>query len=229
MALSGSYDFAMNVKKIVDAAATDVGAKARGVELAGDEFNEIMDRLNVMVQGWSSFNIFLWAVAEYSVNTVASQATIELDAKVIYVPKAFIRISDTDHYVEMVDFMDYQNITEKTTEGRPLVMAVDSQKIGSTASTGMNAYMHPVSDQIYDLRYMGIRKLNDFDNSGNDIDFPVRWTKALISGLTADIAEGYGLPHTDIVRLVTVAERELAKAKAGNKELSAPTYIRSAY
>ena len=224
MALSGSYNFIINAKKILEAAARKAGFLATGQTLSGNDTVIFMDMLNIMVQAWQAEDIYLWTVEEETVNTVASTATLDLAANTLFVENVFIRISNNDHDVHLIDFEEYQRLIRKDNEGRPIRAAIDSQ-----FATNKKLYFDPVPDQVYAVHYFRVRRLQDFDSSTNNADFPVMWTKALIAGLAAEIGEDKGLPIVEVREFERKAGIERKLVKRGNREDSAPELIDSAY
>jgi len=223
MALSGTYTFEQNANKIISAAMRKVGKLATGQVATGQQLNDAMAMLNAMVQHWQSRHVFLWTVEEHTVNTTASQKFVVLDAEVIYVPEAFIRISNNDHPIQMKTFQWYQELARKDNEGRPTMAAVDSQH-----ATPMKMYFKKPPDQVYDVHYMGVRKLQDF-KTGKDADFPSRWVKPMIFGLSADMSYDRGLPVSQVQLLEAKAEQLFLEAKGGDNEMTDPEFMEGVY
>ena len=192
MALSGTRTFQQNANKIISRAYKKVGRLAIGQTLTGEQLNDGLDALNEIAQSWQSNNIFLWTETEFTVNTVKDVATVAIDSSVLYIRRAFLRISNNDHPLSLKTFDWYNSQSRKDISGQPRMLAVDSQY-----TPNMKAYLKPVPQQVYALHYMGIKRLQDF-TTGKDADFPVRWTRPLIYALAAELGAEAGLPFQDI-------------------------------
>lgn len=223
MALSGTRDFNENANKIVSRALKKIGKLATGQTATGEQLSDGMDSLNEMVLSWQSKQIFLWTEEEITVNTVSGTVTIAIESSVLYIRRAFIRIGNNDHPVTLKTFDWFNSRSRKDIQGRPRFMSVDSQHVSN-----MLGYLVRVPDAVYDFHYMGIKKLQDFAAS-KDADFPVRWTRALVYGLAAELAADAGLPFQEIQYLEVKAEVLFNEARTGEREMTGPEFVEGAF
>lgn len=153
----------------------------------------------------------VWATS----TSYTSTGDFEVASDTLNVEKAFIRNSDgTDTWIEIIPYEEYLELSSKSTFGRPNQMALDRQL---TPKVYIWPQLYPVSSYV--LHYLRIRRLEDYDSGSNTSDFPVRWTKALIYGLAADLAEEYNRPLPRQQALTAKAEAEKMRAKMDDHEL----------
>jgi hypothetical protein len=141
----------------------------------------------------------------------------------ISIEKAFIRYNEDDYDVEIIDKFRYMNIPDKADEGRPTHLWLDRQLTP-------HIYIWPIPDETtYVLHYKRIRLLEDFDASGNNPDFPVRWINALTYGLAAHLSHEYQLPLQERGILTQEAERFKQTAQSMETEVSEDNFITGAF
>jgi hypothetical protein len=143
---------------------------------------------------------------------------------VIGVDKAFIRRNNSDYQVDILTKDQYADIFDKHEIGRPLVLYLER---GLTP----NIFLWPQPENTTDvLHYWKVKKLQDFDSSEDNPDFPVYWIDALIFNLAETLSYEYPtLPEEKLRRIIRKADREKAKAKASNNEYSSDKFVESAY
>ena len=136
-------------------------------------------------------------------------------ADMVGIERAFIR--DTDHKdipLELINRQEYADISNKTTVGKPSQLHVETKLDGSTVG-----HIYPIPDDSTDvLHYDRVRLLEDFDNSADNADLPVRWLQAIHKGLCSELAPKYGLPLQERQVLKQEAEYEFAVAKGSDNE-----------
>jgi hypothetical protein len=184
MSTSGSSDYT-SVRTDILRRAYRILAKTSDNPDPTDE-NRLIECLQTFVKGIQSQHVHLWTREWSTITIYDGVADAYMNSDIIDVEKVFIRDSSgTDFQVEIIPFTQYLDIPTKTDAGRPTQLALDRQVI-------MRAYFYPVSDDTYDLHTLGIRKLEDFDNSSDDPDFPTMWIPLLVWGTVSEAGPEFG-------------------------------------
>jgi hypothetical protein len=90
--------------------------------------------------------------------------------------------------------------------------------------------LYPIADRTdYVLHYLRVRMMEDFDIAADTGDFPVRWTKAVIWGLAADLSPEYGISLPERKTLRLEAEAFYQRAKSREREDTDENFILPAY
>jgi hypothetical protein len=146
------------------------------------------------------------------------------DVDTLHILKAFIRYDGDDYPLELASWDTYLDIQDKySNTSRPTHLLLDKGIPPRMA-------LHPVPDRTdYVLHYLRVRMLEDFDAAGDTPDFPVRWTKAAIFGLAADLAPEYGIDRLERKDLEAKAVFLFEKAKGGEKENTTEDFTAPAY
>ncbi len=208
MALSGSRDFISTRDSIIEDAVLPLGIEDilnNSVELA-----KAVRALNVMVQHWHNKSVFLWTVSQNNVTLTASTNSYALSADVVCVlaDGMFIRRSNIDYPVEQITQTEYDLIPEKTQEGQPFQAYIDYQLANLTM------FLYPTPENSTDVLYWReMLRLQDFDSATDNPDFPVRWSYALITGLTAALSPNFGRSREETAQFTVIANAAFLEAK----------------
>lgn len=100
---------------------------------------------------------------------------------------ASIRRNGVDYPLEILTAEEYLKIPNKAIMGLP-------QKLWFNYLLSSQIYLYPQPDSSSDiLHYLRLRLLEDFDATGDNPDFPVKWLDALTFGLAYKLSFTYGV------------------------------------
>ena len=162
----------------------------------------------------------VWATA----TSYSSIGDFAVDADTIGIEQAFLRSNYYDDTpLEIISRETYQSLSDKSTTGDPSHLFFDNRLTPQI-------FLWPIPTDTTDvLHVQRVRMLEDFDASGNTADFPVRWLRALIYGLAADLADDYKRPIDEFDRLFAKADKLFEEAKGGDKAVSDSDFISPAF
>jgi hypothetical protein len=153
----------------------------------------------------------------------SSIGDFDVASDTISIEKAFIRYNEDDYDLEIIDKFRFMNIPDKADEGRPTHLWLDRQLTP-------HIYLWPIPDETtYVLHYKRIRLIEDFDASGNNPDFPIRWINALTYGLAHHLSHEYQLPLQERLALKAEAKEFLDIAQSMETEVSEDNFITGAF
>jgi hypothetical protein len=167
---------------------------------SADEAEIIYEALDLRLKELHRLGVLWWKVsAAYTdVALTANVATATAPVDMLYPETVFIRYSDNDYPVSIIDHRAYQEIGTKSDKGRP-------EKVLIAAGT-MRFYPVPDSNYTAKLTY---QKIIDDSAASTAPDVPVqlmRWLKDLIA---YDTGDDFRVPEPRMIRF----EREAEKAE----------------
>lgn len=217
-------DFRLTRDQIITSALRKLGAVDAGGTPTASQISDGAEALNVLVKSWQNLGVRLWSVT-WEVQALTSGVYQYILNPILDIQKAFVRRDDTDYPVEVITMQNYFSEPSKDDVGL-------AQRVAFKPDILLpEIYVWPVPDNSTDeLHTLQVRKLYDFDASGDYADFQSRWMQALIWSLAAELAPEYGVPVEIQDRLVSRGTGYLEQAIRGERALG-PTddFIRSAY
>jgi hypothetical protein len=163
---------------------------------------------------------------EYTVGTGGDIAI----SRPIHVYQAFLRDNTSannpiDIPLRIVGENEYWMLSNKASEGRPVILHYDAEYDGSS-NQGTNAkgklYLWPEPDSNtatnLKLFFRYQRPFLDFNAATDELDMPQEWYNAVRLNLAKAIAPEYGYPIMDYDRLVKEADEALELAKSWDTE-----------
>jgi hypothetical protein len=188
MATSSSIDFTLTRDDIIQEALEQLGIVGEGETPAAATITSCSRTLNMMVKAWEAQGIHLWAQTTQTVTLVASQATYSLSPYALMLKQAWLRNTDNvDRPIKIDSLSNYNLIPNKTSTGKINRIAYDA---GLTTGT---VYVWPTPDDATDVLHIKyLRKIEDFDSSSDNADFPQEWLLALALNLAVLLAPKYG-------------------------------------
>jgi hypothetical protein len=187
MATSNSRDFIQTRNDIIKSALRKLKAIEQGEEPTPEKTNGAAHALNSMVLSWHNEGIFLWTLADVTQTLTHSVETYStVSAAVMGIENPYIRRDDLDFPLASITKEEYDNINNKSQEGKP------NKIYFFRGLSSYTIYLWPVPENSSDiLHYVNIVRLQDFDTAADNPDFPVEWSNALIFGLAAVLAPEY--------------------------------------
>jgi hypothetical protein len=146
----------------------------------------------------------------YSYPTLASQGLENTALNPIKIAFAYRRdYAGNDVTVRLIGREEYSALNRKSSSGPVTQICHDRQLVSKIL-------VWPVKGTDTDKLVLIVdRIIEDFDTVADTPDFPVEWLNALMWGLSAELANTYGLP---------ISERQWLKASAVNEFESANTF-----
>jgi hypothetical protein len=118
---------------------------------------------------------------------------------------------ESDTVVRLISRSEYQDISDKTVEGRPTVCYVEKQ-----ATTKLLFW--PVPDDDYTFSYSRVRLINDMDSGAVTMDLARRWLQAITFAVASQIALAKSMPIDLAGYLRSEAERMKAICRADDTQ-----------
>jgi hypothetical protein len=227
-------DFSQNRTEIIEAALRKIGALSLGQSVTASQMDAAVKALNLLVQSWQTKGLFLWTLAEFTLELEADvvQYTLEPGATgvtglvedIIGIDRAYWVDNDDDEPMEIWSYRQYLDELQKTsTTGQPLAISV------KPTESPLTAYVWPSPPIVYTLKVVGIAKLRDWDNTTDKGGIPVRFQKALVYGLASDLAPEYGVPLAERNSLERQAEGYFKEAKRSDRDRSNYQVVKGAF
>lgn len=187
MATSGSTDFTLTAREIVNFAANKlnvVDALGAADAVTGAKFRR---ELNLLLKSWQKYES-LWRVSEESVTLVANTASYTLTPEPHAVVSARFDNQDTETPMFLMSREDYYDLPIKTSTGIPTQYYVDHQ-LGATT-----LYVWPLMSSVTDetINYTYRRKFEDIDDLSNHLDVPEEYLDVVGYNLAARMLTDYG-------------------------------------
>jgi hypothetical protein len=179
MATSGSVDFQLNSRSVVEAALRKLQVVDAEEAVPEGMASEALQALNLMLKTWGASGR-LWLTTEGSVTLLASTATYALTGvrKVMDVRR---RTGGLDTPITELSRQEYNDISNKAGVGLPNSWYFDPQR--STKTLYVWYVPNAAIAASTTLRYTYARFIEDCDALDNDPDVPQEWFEALVYGL----------------------------------------------
>jgi len=222
---STDYDFKANRTQIIEQAFRIVGVLEPGDVLTGEQEEEGVFVLNEIIKSWQSEGVYVWNQQWLNTTLSADTAAYDLstDPAVVAIEQAYYRTdaTGTDHPIEIISWDKYTEISDKSSSGHPTALTIDY--------ANDKFYVWPVPTQTLYLYYLAIVKLQDWDDSAGKGQLPVRFERALIYQLAADLGDSYGRSEQWIHQKQQKATYLFRRAKASMRGLDSKTFVNSAF
>src|SRR3990172_5790604 len=185
MSSSGTTAWNPDVSELVEDAASMAGAELR----TGYDYRMARFALNALLQMWGNLGINLWTITSTSLALTAGTATYTLPTDLVDIMDAAIRqnpgntTTQTDIAIQRISFPVYSTLPNKLVQGMPVQFLVN--RIVAPAVT---LWPVPNLNSTYWLFYYYMRRVQDAGTPDNQLDMPVRFLPALVSGLALQIA-----------------------------------------
>lgn len=115
MAVSGTYDFNLDIDQVIQEAMEMIG----GESTLGHEPASARQSINLMLKDWQNRGVLLWSTSVSSVTVAASTTTYDLASSTIDALEVVLNRDSTDLKLERISPEEYLLIPNKTQTGRP--------------------------------------------------------------------------------------------------------------
>ena len=182
MATSGTVTFRPNIEEIISESFERCGIDPQ--TRTGHHAKAARRSLNLLFSEFANRGINYWTVTQNTLTLSDGTANYTLPAGTIDILDAVIREDSTDQIVNRITLQEYNQIPNKTNEGKPSQYMIDRQYTPII-------YFWLVPDKTYTLNYWVMNQQEDITASNQDTDIPYRWTDTICAGLATKLAMKY--------------------------------------
>jgi len=211
MAVSGTYNFNLDIDEVIQEATEMIG----GEDTLGHEPASARRSINLMLKDWQNRGILLWTTSTTLVTVVASTTAYDLSSNVINALEVVISRDNTDIKLTRITPEEYLIIPAKTQTGRPSQYSIRRGRDNPVMS------LWPIPENSTDiLKIETVTELQDVNKSAiQNADLPKRFLPPLTCGLSYYMAmKRPGVADTRIAMLKTNYEETLARAMEEDRE-----------
>jgi hypothetical protein len=208
MTISSSYSYNLTRDQIIEEALDLSGILGDGQLPTPTMYARGTRTLNIGLKSLQNDGIIITTVERTTATLTAGTGVYTTAADTLDVlGEAFIRNtpSGADTMVRKMSRAEYQALTSKSAQGRPVAMYIER----GMAAVTINLWPLPDSDSNV-LGYSRMRFLRDMDSGGATPDLPSRWLKTLVFMVAHGLALKYGRDMTECREF----ERQFQEAKA---------------
>jgi len=176
MAVSGTYDFNLDIDEVIQEAMEMIG----GEDTLGHEPASARRSINLMLKDWQNRGILLWTTSVSSVTVAASTTAYDLSSSTIDALEVVLNRDDTDIQLTRISPEEYLLIPNKTQTGRPMQYSIRRGRDNPVMS------VWPIPENSTDVLKMEIfSELQDVNKSAiQNADLPKRFLPAMTCGLS---------------------------------------------
>lgn len=224
MATSGSNNFGLVAREIVDYAYKKANIVGKAQSINGTDMQAAIRELNMMLKGWQLSGPNIWRRTTSTITPIASTASYALSTDRPYkIISMRYRQSGRDTPMEELTADEYDEIALKTATGIPTTFYFDRQRALSTGDAA-TVYIWPVPASVTSetIRYTYQRRFEDIDDANDDLDIPQEFLHLIGYNLAAALIDDAGLSDPVSNRIAMRAGSMLQAAKDADRE----AYIR---
>ena len=211
MAVSGTYNFNLDIDEVIQEAMEMIG----GEQTLGHEPASARRSINLMLKDWQNRGVLLWSTSVSSVTVAASTTAYDLASSTVDALEVVLNRDDTDLQLERISPEEYLLIPNKTQTGRPSQYSIRRGRTNPVLS------LWPIPENSTDvIKIEVISELQDVDKSaGQNADLPKRFLPCLTCGLAYYMSmKRPGVEAGRITMLKTNYEETLARAMQEDRE-----------
>ena len=211
MAVSGTYDFNLDIDEVIQEAMEMIG----GEDTLGHEPASARRSINLMLKDWQNRGILLWTTSVSSVTVAASTTAYDLSSSTIDALEVVLNRDDTDIQLTRISPEEYLLIPNKTQTGRPMQYSIRRGRDNPVMS------VWPIPENSTDILKMEIfSELQDVNKSAiQNADLPKRFLPAMTCGLSYYMSmKRPGIEAGRIQMLKVNYEEKLARAMLEDRE-----------
>lgn len=190
---------------------------ASGETPNAEEANDALDVLNDMLENWSTESQSVWAIANFTGNTVAGQATYTIGPTGNFVstrPKAihgaYVNFNGVSFVVDVIGQLEYNEISQKA-----MAQPIPNQLLYVNDYPNGSITLWPVPTQVVPLTISYDRVLAPLTLQ-ETLSYPPGAAKALRWGLAVELMLEYGIP-VDPGIVVTAADAKADYKRSNTK------------
>ncbi len=203
---SGTTEFSLNGKEIVQEALRLIGVGVTGETLSAEELSDGIRVLNRQMKSWQAYGLQLWKRTELSVpltdgkakyllgNTGGEDVTTPRPLKVL---SAVRENSDGGvARIEQLAYEDYWNLPDKDSKSIPVNFFFNPPVPNNDDLAELILWPTPGStaESDWTIELVVQTPIEDVDVGTDEVDFPPYYEEALVYGLAYRLAPEYSLP-----------------------------------
>jgi len=211
MAVSGTYDFNLDIDQVIQEAMEMIG----GEQTLGHEPASARRSINLMLKDWQNRGVLLWTTETTAVTVTSSVGSYSLSSSTIDALEVVLNRDSTDIQLERISPEEYLIIPNKTQTGRPSQYSIRRGRDNPVLS------VWPIPENSTDvMKIERISELQDVDKSaGQNADMPTGFLPPLTCGLAYYMSmKRPGVEAARIQMLKTNYEELLARAFQEDRE-----------
>lgn len=218
MATSGSIDYTLTARDVVEYAMRKIGVLGIGATSRAEDAAAALIELELMLKEWAFKGPYLFTKREASQALVAADADYSLSStRPLRIIEARYRDASSpaiDLPMQPLTRDEYLTIPDKTSSGVPTTYYFDAQ---TTAGT---LYIWPVPSSVTteSIRYSYQRRIEDVDSLNNDLDIPQEWLGTVGYCLADRLLDDYGIADNIAARITARAQEMLQSARDFERE-----------
>jgi hypothetical protein len=209
MSVTGLY----TARDIVTQAFRKVGIGGIGEEVAGEEFEQGLMELDMMLKNWQSRGMCRWLRAVQTVPlTTAASYTLN-PVRPMTIDGVRIKVGGIETPLTPMTGEEYDTLPQKTSTGRPSTYFYARQREDA------RLYVWPVlaaaNGETLEVTYT--REIADIRSPANNVDLPGEWWEVVVYNLASRLSDTFSLQND---RVTARAEMMLRDALAFDREAS---------
>lgn len=185
-----------------------------------------LEALNDLLSSWAAERLLVYSINQRTGSLVAGTASYNIGSGATFnltrpqrIERAFLRISNIDYPVDIIERAEYMGISDKTASGEP-----DRLYYDASYSTG-KVYVYPTPNASYTLYMDNWEPLTEFSASTTSYSFPLEYKLALKSNLALLLASEYGKAVDPDLRETARTSKGVIKRLNARPLLSTPDYF----
>lgn len=190
MTVATTNDYNMTALEIYEAAFNILGVAQEGEDMTARMVADAKRAANLMIKTWGAQEN-LWRMTEGTLPLVASQASYSLtNPRPMRIHSVRRKISGIETPLTPMSRQEYFDQPNKTTSPSiPVSFYFDPQQ----ASGVLYLWPAPSTETVasYTINLTYLRRMADFDASGNELDMPQEWLETFIYNLAVRLMTQY--------------------------------------
>ena len=218
MALSGTYNFDLNIDEVIQEAMEMIG----GQQVLGHEPASARRSINLMLKDWQNRGILLWTTQTTLVTVSASVTSYDMDGSAIDALQVIVNRDNVDIAATRISFEEYLDIPLKGQTGRASQYTIKRNQSKPTV------FIWPIPENSTDvLKIEKISELQDVNKSeGQTADLPKRFLPPLTCGLAYYMSmKRPNVPDQRIGMLKANYEELLGRAMTEDRERASMFFL----
>lgn len=179
-------------RTLIKSALRKISVLGAGQSLAAEEAADALSALNAMLASWSVEGTMVFTETKENFSLVAGTDSYTIGtsqtfntSKPIDIVAAYVRFSDTDYTLDIIDQRQYASIADKDLSGTPAQIYYDNNY-----PTG-RLYLWPVPSSTMTLTLMSEKYLTGFSTLDTEYGMPPEYERAIVYNLAMEIAPEY--------------------------------------
>ena len=205
----------MTANDIIERSLVKARIISPGDAIPVDIGDQVYDELNGMLESWSLENLMVIAdVEEYFAltsgiarYTYGSGGDFDSARPIKIRDESFIREGGMDYPVSLVTLDTYRGKSNKSTSGRPQIMAYNPEYPLCVV------YLWPTPSSVGPIYIKSSKIINRFTDRTTDVELEPGYSRAIISNLAVEISPNFGKKVSNELSYVATQSKKVIKAR----------------